>query len=136
MQRNITYSSTDTDVEAVADIARENFQTKAFVHSALLNLGIKNYKSLKAKNSRYNFIDDEESSRQLKKILSEKGGDGFDKKTIIRIMDDLDNTPKEKEELEILTKVLEYALSEINKEYKRKFGMPQTESITIKQEGR
>jgi len=121
MQRNITYSSTDIDIETVADIAKENIQSQAFVHSALLNLGIKDYKSLKAKNSRYNFIDDDESSRQLKKILSEKGGDGFDKKTIIRIMDNLNDTPKEKEDLEILTRVLEYALSEIKKEYKRKF---------------
>ena len=121
MQRNITYSSTDEDIDAVASIAKENLQSKAFVHSSLLNLGIKNYKSLKAKNSRFNFIDDDESSRQLKKILSEKGGDGFDKKTIIRIMDDLNDSPKEKEELETLIRVLEYALSEINKEYKRKF---------------
>jgi len=121
MQRNITYSSTDTDIETVADIAKENLQSQAFVHSALLNLGIKDYKSLKAKNSRYNFIEDAESNRQLKKILAEKGGDVFDKKTIIRIMDDLNDSPKEKEELETLIRVLEYALSEINKEYKRKF---------------
>lgn len=121
MQRNITYSSTDEDIEAVATIAKENLQSKAFVHSSLLNLGIKNYKSLKVKNSRFNFIDDEESSRHFKKILLEKDVDGFDKKTIIRILDDLDDTPKEKEELETLTKVLEYALSEIKREFKRKF---------------
>ena len=117
MQRNITYSSTDEDIDAVASIAKENLQSKAFVHSSLLSLGIKNYKSLKAKNSRFNFIDDDESSRHFKKILLEKSEKGFDRCTIIRILDEIDNTPNEKADLLLLTKVLEHALSEIEKEY-------------------
>lgn len=121
MQRNITYSSTDEDIDAVASIAKENLQSKAFVHSSLLNLGIKNYKSLKAKNSRFNFIDDDESNQHFKKILSEKSEKGFDTNTVIRILNDLDNTPNEKADLLLLTKVLEHALSEIKRELKRKF---------------
>jgi len=121
MQKNVTYSSTDDDIEAVASIAKENLQSKAFVHSSLLNLGIKNYNSLKAKNSRFNFVDDDESSRHFKKILSEKSEKGFDTNTIIRILNDLDNTPNEKADLLLLTKVLEHALSEIEREFKRKF---------------
>ena len=121
MQRNITYSSTDEDIEVVTSIAKENLQSKAFVHSSLLNLGIKNYKSLKAKNSRFNFIDDDESNQHFKKILSEKSEKGFDTNTVIRILNDLDNTPNEKADLLLLTKVLEHALSEIKKECKRKF---------------
>lgn len=131
MQRNITYSSTVEDIEAVQTISKEVEQSKAFVFRALLNLGIKIYDKLKLSDPDYNFTDKDVTAECLEQIYIEMDEQKatYDKDTIIRILNKFDKSTNEKEELELFIKAIEHALEESKKEYERKFVLPQTTTI-------